>query len=73
MLENVMEQRVDAELQTRIRMRAYELYETRGRVDGVDREDWFNAEREVFGDLNHPAEVVPLPERDQTVVVGRLR
>ncbi len=61
MLENVMEQRVDAELQTRIRMRAYELYETRGRVDGVDREDWFNAEREVFGDLNHPAEIAPLP------------
>jgi len=60
MLENVMEQRVDAELQTRIRMRAYELYETRGRVDGVDREDWFNAEREVFGDLNHPAEITAL-------------
>ena len=54
-------------------MRAYELYEARGRVDGLDQEDWFHAEREIFGDLNHPAEVVPLPERDQTVVVGRLR
>jgi hypothetical protein len=60
MLENVMEQRVDAELQTRIRVRAYQLYETRGRVEGLDREDWFNAEREVFGDLNHPAEIAPL-------------
>ena len=61
MLENLMEQRADSELQTRIRMRAYELYEARGRVDGLDQEDWFHAEREIFGDLNHPAEVVPLP------------
>ena len=60
MLENVMEQRVDAELQTRIRVRAYQLYETRGRAEGLDREDWFNAEREVFNDLNHPAEITPL-------------
>ncbi len=61
MLENVMEQRVDTELQTRIRVRAYQLYETRGRVEGLDREDWFHAEREIFGDLNHPAEIAPLP------------
>ena len=55
-----MEQRVDAELQTRIRVRAYQLYETRGCVEGLDREDWFNAEREVFNDLNHPAEITAL-------------
>ena len=60
MLENVMEQRVDTELQTRIRVRAYQFYETRGRVEGLDREDWFNAEREVFNDLNHPAETMAL-------------
>ena len=54
MLENVIEQRVDTELQTRIRVRAYQLYETRGRVEGLDREDWFKAEREIFGDLNPP-------------------
>jgi len=60
MLENVIEQKVDAELQTRIRVRAYQLYETRGRAEGLDREDWFNAEREVFNDLNHPAEITPL-------------
>src|SRR5207237_9624139 len=34
-LENVMKQRVDTELQTRIRVRAYQLYETRGRVEGL--------------------------------------
>ncbi len=29
--------------------RAYELYEARGRVDGWDLEDWFEAERELVG------------------------
>ncbi len=32
-----------------IRLRAYQLYEQRGRQDGHDREDWFQAEAEVFG------------------------
>jgi len=68
MLENVMEQRVDAELQTRVRVRAYQLYETRGRVEGLDREDWFNAEREVFNDLNHPAEITTL--RNETKLLS---
>jgi DUF2934 family protein len=30
-----------------IARRAYELYESRGREDGQDQEDWFQAEREV--------------------------
>jgi hypothetical protein len=30
-----------------IARRAYELFEQRGRVDGHDREDWFQAEREL--------------------------
>jgi hypothetical protein len=60
MLENVIEQRVDIELQTLIRVRAYQLYETRGRVEGLDREDWFKAEREVFRDLTHPADIAPI-------------
>ena len=34
-------------LQERIKLRAYELYEARGRVDGHDEEDWVNAETEV--------------------------
>ena len=34
-------------LQERIQRKAYELYEKRGRVDGNDLSDWFEAERLV--------------------------
>jgi len=33
----------------RIRCRAYELYEERGREDGHEVEDWLRAEAEVIG------------------------
>jgi hypothetical protein len=33
----------------RIAQRAYERYEARGREDGHDQEDWFEAERELQG------------------------
>lgn len=33
----------------RIRQRAYELYEARGRVEGHDVEDWLQAEAEITG------------------------
>jgi hypothetical protein len=59
MIENVLEQRVDTELRSRIRVRAYELYETRGRVDGLDWQDWFHAERDTLDELNHPQEIAP--------------
>lgn len=32
-----------------IRVRAYELFEARGREDGRDQEDWFLAEKEIAG------------------------
>ena len=35
------------QLQDQIRERAYELYESRGREDGHDREDWLRAEEEI--------------------------
>jgi len=35
-----------ASLEERIRGRAYDLYERRGRVDGHDLEDWLQAEWE---------------------------
>ena len=38
-----------AELEERIRLRAYELYEARGREDGHDRADWLQAEGEILG------------------------
>ena len=40
--------RSEEEFQTRIAKRAYELYEQRGWQHGYDREDWFQAEKEVL-------------------------
>jgi len=34
--------------QDRIRERAYELYESRGREPGSEEQDWFRAEREIL-------------------------
>jgi Protein of unknown function (DUF2934) len=41
---SVSESRPDAD---RIAQRAYERYEARGREDGHDMEDWFEAEQEL--------------------------
>ena len=35
------------ELEYQIRLRAYQLYEARGRKDGHELEDWFRAEAEI--------------------------
>jgi hypothetical protein len=37
----------EAECQERIRLRAYDLYEQRGREDGLDLDDWLRAESEL--------------------------
>jgi hypothetical protein len=34
--------------QNRIRVRAYELYQSRGREPGQDEQDWLRAEREIL-------------------------
>jgi hypothetical protein len=39
------------DLESKIRQRAYELYEERGRTIGLDQEDWLRAEIEVRGRL----------------------
>ena len=39
--------RDDGSLQERIRQRAYELYEERGRGDGRHQEDWAQAEEQI--------------------------
>ena len=36
------------ELEHQIRLRAYELYEARGREDGQEQEDWLRAEAEIM-------------------------
>jgi hypothetical protein len=38
-----------------IRVRAYQLFEQRGRVHGYDVEDWFRAEAEVGPRVQHSA------------------
>jgi hypothetical protein len=47
------------DLEERIRARAYELYELRGREDGHDVEDWLRAEAET--------RLEAAPERTQAV------
>jgi hypothetical protein len=37
----------ELELEHQIRLRAYELYEARGREDGHDVEDWLRAKEEI--------------------------
>lgn len=32
-----------------IRLRAYQIYEERGRQDGHDMDDWLQAEKDIFG------------------------
>jgi hypothetical protein len=39
---------VIANLHEQVRVRAYELYEQRGREDGHDIEDWIQAEAEIL-------------------------
>ena len=36
----------------RVAHRAYQLFEARGREDGHDQEDWYEAERQLNGDPN---------------------
>jgi hypothetical protein len=36
-------------IEQQIQKRAYELYEQRGRTDGHELEDWFQAESEIKG------------------------
>jgi hypothetical protein len=39
----------ELELEHQIRLRAYEVYEARGRKDGHELEDWLRAEEEITG------------------------
>jgi hypothetical protein len=39
----------ELELENQISLRAYELYEARGREDGHEQEDWLRAEEEITG------------------------
>ena len=39
----------DPAVAEQIRLRAYQLYEARGREDGRDLDDWLQAESEILG------------------------
>lgn len=40
--------KTNGDLEAAIRNRAYEIYEERGRTDGLAQEDWVRAEREIL-------------------------
>jgi len=40
--------KMNGELEVAIRNRAYQIYEERGRTDGLAQEDWIQAEREIL-------------------------
>jgi hypothetical protein len=42
-------------IEQQIQQRAYELYEQRGRTDGHDLDDWFQAECEIKGTQGNAA------------------
>jgi hypothetical protein len=46
--DTVTTMQTTAPSQDRIRERAYELYESRGREPGQDGQDWFSAEQEII-------------------------
>lgn len=46
-----LSQESNVEVREKIRLRAYELYEQRGRGEGHEVEDWLKAESEVVAKL----------------------
>jgi hypothetical protein len=43
-----------ADLESEIRLRAYQLYEQRGGTPGFEQQDWLSAEREILA--RHPSQ-----------------
>ncbi len=38
----------DSKIQEKIKLRAYELFQSRGAVDGHHQDDWYQAEKEIL-------------------------
>jgi hypothetical protein len=49
------------DIEERIRLRAYEFYERRGRIDGLALDDWLQAEAEILGAGKKPKSKVAKP------------
>ncbi len=45
------------ETEEKIRLRAYQLYEERGRIDGHGSDDWLQAESEILSKRGQPRNV----------------
>lgn len=59
-------------LRARIARKAYELFETRGRAHGRDREDWLEAERIVLTEMQVAPDAADVaPARAATRPAGR--
>ena len=50
----------------KIRLRAYELYEQRGMIDGHASEDWLQAEAEVLGAKKHGSKSKQIQRREKS-------
>jgi hypothetical protein len=62
----------DSALRERIELKAYELYENRGWVHGLDSEDWLEAERLVLAETKAAAKTdavtkAKTPGRERTI------
>jgi len=51
--------------QDKIRLRAYQLYEEHGRIDGHASDDWLQAEAEVLGAKKHGSKSKQIQRRDK--------
>jgi len=52
--------------EARIRLRAYQLYEERGRIDGYASDDWLQAEAEVLGAQKHGSKSKQIQRREKS-------
>ena len=50
----------------KIRLRAYQLYEERGRIDGHASDDWLQAEAEVLGAKKHGSKSKQIQRREKS-------
>jgi Protein of unknown function (DUF2934) len=48
-----------SDAEEKIRLRAYELYEEHGKIEGHALDDWLQAEEEIFGRRGQPKNVRP--------------
>ena len=56
-----------------IAVRAYENWEARGKPAGTDREDWFEADRQLQEDTKHPS-LENVPDKEKNLAeIGRHR